>query len=173
MATTFGGFTTNAGEEYPTLKNAGVPVNGTDEVQRLAGTAATGQFKLTFVNPKSGVSKQTADLPALATDAQVQAALLALANMPAGAVVAAGGPLGTANIDITFQGELSGLNIAQLTVQNGTVPLAGGTVTPSTVTPGVEGTKRGAAKGSLLADTVTPGLYQNSGTAEKPTWVEK
>lgn len=172
MGTTLGGFETLAGEEYPTLKNAGVPVNGVDEVQRLAGTAATGQFKATFVNPLSGLSRQTADLPVLATAGQVQTALLALDNMPAAGVAATGGPLGTANVDLTFQNDLSGLNIAQLTIQNGTTPPAGGTITPSTVTPGVEGTKRGAAKASLLSDTTNALLYQNSGTAQKPTWTK-
>lgn len=165
---TLGGFMTNAGT--PDLTNAGPPTDGVDEVQRLVGTATSGQLTLTFINPLTGVSKTTADLAFNAAAAAVQAALLALSNMPAAGVAASGGPLGTGNLDLAFQGDLSGLNIAQLVVANGTVPLAGGTVTPSTVTAGVQGTARGAAKGELLKDTTTPKLYQNAGTPQKPVW---
>lgn len=167
---TLGGFTTLAGTDYPTHSNAGAPTNGVDEVQRLVGTATSGQLKLTFVNPLSGVSQQTANIAFDATAAAVQAALLALSNMPTNGVAGSGGPLGGGNLDLTFQNDLSGLDIAQLTVQNGTVPLAGGTVTPSTVTAGVPGTKRGASKGDLLRDVDTPNLYQNAGTPQKPNW---
>lgn len=169
---TFGGFETLSGTEYPSYQNAGAPTNGVDEVQRLAGTATSGQGRLTFVNPLTGVSKQTGDLGFAASAAAIQAALLALSNMPANGVAVSGGPLGTANVDIAFQNDLSGLNVAQITVQNGTTPLAGGTWTPSTVTAGVSGTSRGAKKGDLLRDTTNALLYQNSGTAQKPIWTK-
>lgn len=167
-----GGFQTNAGTDFPSFENAGVPVNGVDEVQRLTGDVglASGSFKLTFVNPNSGLSRQTAAIAFNATAAQILAALRALDNFPdTGGATVTGGAINTATpVDITFADEFSGLNIAQLVADN--TLLVGGTVVPSTVTAGVLGTKRGAAKGDLLRDTTNAKLYQNQGTAQNPTW---
>jgi hypothetical protein len=171
---TLGGFETLAGTEYPSWKNAGAPTNGVDEVQRLTGGVGitSGSFKLTFINPNSGVSKQTAAIAFDATAAIILAALRALSNFPdTGGATATGGPINSATpVDITFADEFSGLNVAQLVVDNSL--LVGGTITPSTTTAGVPGTSRGAAKGDLLRDTTNAILYQNSGSAQKPTWTK-
>lgn len=165
---TLGGFQTNAGT--PDLTNAGAPVDGVDEVQRLTSTATGGAAAgITFVNPLTGVSKKTGAIPWNAALAAIQAAFDALTNMPAGGVVVSGGPtIDAAPVDLTFAGSLSGLNIAQVVVDN--TGATGGTIVPSTVTAGVQGTARGAAKGELLKDTTTPKLYQNAGTPQKPVW---
>jgi hypothetical protein len=169
---TLGGFVTNAGKSYPTHQNAGAPVNGVDEVQLLTGGAgiSSGSFKLTFINPNTGVSAQTAAIAFNATAAAVLAALQALINFPdTGGATATGGPVNSATaITVTFIDEFSGLNVAQLVADN--TLLVGGTVTPSTTTAGVQGTKRGAAKGDLLRDITNAKLYQNTGSVTKPTW---
>lgn len=169
---TFGGFQTNAGQDYPTLENAGVPVNGVDEVQRLLGAVgiSAGTFTVTFTNPITGAVRTTTPIAFNATAAVILAALRALDNFPdAGGAAAAGGPINSAvPVDITFANEFSGRDVVQMTVNN--AALVGGVVTPSTVTPGVVGTKRGAGKGKLLVDTTNGTLYQNTGTPERPVW---
>jgi hypothetical protein len=171
---TNGGFVTSAGNPLTGggRKNAGAPTGGTDEVQTLTGGVGitSGTFALTFVNPNTGISAKTAAIVFNATAAAILLALQALVNFPdTGGAVATGGAINTATpVTLTFADEFSGLNVAQLVVDN--TLLVGGTVVAATTVPGVAGTGRGAPKGDLLNDTTTPKLYQNTGTATKPTW---
>lgn len=163
-----GGFQVAQGSSV-VLENAGAPTDGVDEVQALDSTATGGSFTITFVNPLNAVSKTTAAIAWNATKAAVQAAMRLLSNMPSLGVVAGGAAtVDAGQITLTYGGDLSGLNIAQVTTDN--TLATGGTVVPSTLTAGVSGTARGAQTGQLLADTTTPKLYQNSGTVNKPTW---
>jgi hypothetical protein len=169
MPVTNGGsvVTAIAGAGAVVAQNAGAPVNGVDEVQSLASTATGGTFALTFTNPLTGVSAKTAPIAFNASAATIQAALRALSNMPTAGVVGAGGPLPTA-VTLTFAGDLSGIDVPIVVADNALA--TGGTAVPSTTTAGVSGTERGRGKGSLLSDTTNAILYQNSGTAQKPTW---
>jgi hypothetical protein len=102
----------------------------TNEAQTLTeGTAITaGTFTLTF----RGATTGTIGTPWSA--ALVQAALEALHTIGAGNVSCTGGPLDTAPITVTFVGQLSGLNVPQLTSNQGGLT---GTFTHATSTPGV------------------------------------
>lgn len=104
---------------------------GTNEVQSLAVTSASGgTFTLTYAG------QTTAAIAYNAAAAAVQSALEALSNIEVGDVVCAGGALGSAPVTITFEGNLAGLNVAQITT---TSSLTGGgaAATVTTSTPGV------------------------------------
>ncbi len=104
---------------------------GTDEVQSLAVTSASGgTFTLTYAG------QTTAAIAYNAAASAVQSALEALSNIEVGDVVCAGGALGSAPVTITFGGSLDGLNVAQITA---TSSLTGGgaAVAVTTSTPGV------------------------------------
>lgn len=167
---TNGGFVTQSVSDKQTLQNAGAPTDGVDAIQSLTSTASGGTFALSFTNPLNGRVAKTAAIAWNATKAAIAAALQALSNMPAAAVIGGGAAtLDAGVVTIAFQGDLSGMVIPILVADNALA--TGGTVVPSTTTAGVEGSGRGAAdKGDLLADTTTPKLYQNSGTANKPVW---
>lgn len=103
-----------------------------NEVQRISvasGAPSAGTFTLTF----SG--QTTAAIPFNATAAQVQAALEALSNINVGDVAVTGGPLPGTPIDVTFQGQYSGTNVPQMTVDN--TGVTGGTYQVTTTTQGV------------------------------------
>jgi hypothetical protein len=86
---------------------------GRDEVQSISvKNADGGQFKLTYRG------QSTADLPFDASAAEVQAALEALPAIGTGSVALTG------NWTVTFQGALGHSNAAQISIQNGTVPLS-------------------------------------------------
>lgn len=116
---------------------AGSYAGGTNEVQRITvtGTPTGGTFTITYNG------QTTEPLPYNATAAQVQAALLALSSVPSGTSIAVtGGPLPGAFVVITFQNQLGGLNVGQMTT---TDSFTGGTSPASavtTTTPGVAGT---------------------------------
>lgn len=102
---------------------------GTNEVQTLTeGTALTaGTFTLSFRG------QTTSALNFNATAAQVQAALEALTAIGSGNVACTGGSLETAPITITFQGQLAGQDVPQLTSNQAGLT---GTFTHATTTPG-------------------------------------
>lgn len=108
---------------------------GTNEVQTVTITGAPtgGTFTLTF----RGAT--TAPLAYNASVAQVQAALEALGSIEAGGVLVAGGPLPGTAITVTFQNQLAGWNVPQMTAAHN---FTGGTtpnVAVTTTTPGVAG----------------------------------
>jgi hypothetical protein len=168
MGITNGGYQTAvAGGVGAPRFNAGAPTSGVDDVQTITGAATGGTYTFTFTNPLSG-KVTTFSVPFNASAAAVQAAMLAMSGFPAGGVVCTGGALGTAPVVCTFGGALSGLPVTVMTVDNSAATGGVGSVVHTTT--GVSGTARGAAKGAILTDTTTPKQYQNTGTAQKPTW---
>lgn len=99
----------------------------TNEVQRVAITGAPtgGTFTLTF----SG--QTTAAIAYNATATAVADALRALSNINNADVEAAGGPLPATAVDVTFQGQYTGTDVAQMTA---TSSLTGGTTPAVSVT---------------------------------------
>ncbi len=112
---------------------------GTNEVQKLtpsvgANEITGGTFTITY----SG--QTTAAIAAIASAAEIQAALEALSNVGAGNIHVSGGPIIADDVFLEFTGALGQQNVAQVTV---TLSLtSGGTaaVTVSTVTGGAVGT---------------------------------
>lgn len=153
------------------LQNAGVPVAGTDEVQTITPDAApaSGTWKLEF----EGFT--TTALVFNVTAAAMAAALNLLPSIGAAGVgVALDG--GTGVYTITF----SGANVAKriqpmITVKENSLLTGGAVAVVMTVaegTPGVSATGLGATPGALLIDTTNKVLYQNTGTAQAPTWTK-
>lgn len=121
---------------------------GTAEVQTVTPTTVTaGTFTLTIVNPVTGISRTTAPIAFNATAAVIQAALEALDNVDAGDILAAGGPINTTAVTLTFYGQFIG-NPAQMTVSNTGLT---GTLAVTTTTAGVAGAADGR---QLLASIV-------------------
>jgi len=115
------------------LQGAPVPAAGTNEVQTVTvtGTPTGGTYTLTFNG------QTTSGIPYNATSSQVQSALVALSNIGAGDVLCAGGPHPGTPITVTFQGDLAGGDVPQMTAS--ATGLTGGTspaVTVTTTTPG-------------------------------------
>ncbi|MEW2402128.1 hypothetical protein [Streptomyces sp. NPDC046862] len=114
------------------LQGAPVPATGASEMQTVTvtGTPTGGTYTLTF----SG--QTTAAIPYNATASQVQSALVALSNIGVGDVLCAGGPHPGTPVTVTFQGNLAGGDVPQMTATGsftgGTTP----TVTVTTTTPG-------------------------------------
>lgn len=99
----------------------------TDEQQLITktGTVSGGTFTITYDG------QTTSAIAYNATNATVLAALEALSNIAPGDVVLYGGPVNTAPLRIVFQGTLKGTNVAQVTVDSGSLT-GGGTYDPST-----------------------------------------
>jgi hypothetical protein len=142
--------------------NAGAPSAGTDEVQSvdITGTPTGGTFRLSMDGAATG------DIAYNANAAAVQSALEAVVGTGNVAVTGT-----NPNFSVAFQGALSQKAVSQVALARN--ELTGGTapsVSTSTDTPGVTGTHREAAKGSLLTDTTNGKLYINTGSAGDPTW---
>jgi len=96
----------------------GYPSSTVNEVQTISfvsGTPTTGTFKLTL----NGETTAAIDFDAPATGVgSIQEALEALASVSAGDVVCAdvGAGLPTESVTVTFQGNLAGMDITQMTV---------------------------------------------------------
>lgn len=149
------------------LRNAGVPGNGTNEVQTLeiTGSPTGGTYRVAF----NGFHTDTIAFNATAT--AVQTALRALRSINGAHVTVTG--TGT-NIDpyvVTFVGNLAKVAVPPITLFENN--LTGGT-TPSVAiveaTPGVTATQRGAAHGVLLVDSTNKKAYINTGTSLEPVW---
>ncbi len=114
-----------------------------NEVQALTrvGNPVAGFFTLSFNG------QTTAALGPNATAAQVQVALLALANIPAGAVNVEGGPALNTPYFVSFRGALANTNVSQLVVNNAS--LIGGFIVPTTRLQGATATP---AAGALVYD---------------------
>jgi hypothetical protein len=114
--------------------------SGNDEVQELRVAATSGSFKLGFANPLTGEElNETAPLPYNASAAEVESALNGLSTISGlgGSVAVSGGPgdpSGSQPYTITFEGNLGGDEVPQLTVsRSGLGPAAiGGTLRCST-----------------------------------------
>lgn len=153
-------------------QNAGTPVNGTNEVQRMTigGTPTGGTFKLAFDGLTTAAITWSATNNTLLTN--IENALEALGNIDGVTVAAVSLTSGIGTLDITF----SGANVGRKAQNLITVPYNDLTGTSPTVavaeqTAGVTATQRGAAPGALLIDTSNGALYQNiSTTPEAPDW---
>jgi hypothetical protein len=153
-------------------QNAGAPVNGTNEVQRMTigGTPTGGTFKLAFNGLTTAAITWSATNNTLLTN--IKNALEALGNIDTVTVAEATITSGIGTIDITF----SGVNVAKMAQNLITVPYNDLTGTAPTVaiaeqTAGVTATQRDAAPGALLIDVTNGALYQNvSVTPEAPDW---
>lgn len=155
------------------ITNAGVPSAGTSEVQTLTigGTPTGGTFALSFEG------KGTGDIAWSATNATL------LANMNtafdaaygAGSVVAAAGTLtaGIGTVTLTFGGARAVQAVATMTVASNALTGTSPTLAIAETTPGVNATAKGAPKGALLVDSTNGTLYQNTGTANAPTWTSR
>lgn len=93
-----------------------------DETQEVTIAASSGTFKLSFENPfGEGSPSQTAAIPYSASAAEVEAALNGLPTIGGlgGSVTVTGGPgnpTGTVPYEITFEGNLTGDDVPQLTI---------------------------------------------------------
>lgn len=154
---------------------AGIPSNGTSEIDTLTIQASTtsGTFTITIANGRT-----SAPITWSATNAtlvaNVDAALEAMTQIGTGGVTTAVGSMtaGIGTITITAAGKNAKMDFPLLSI--GTNSLVGGTApTLTTTTAGVAATFRDARAGALLVDTVTPDLYINdSTTASSPTWTK-
>jgi hypothetical protein len=116
---------------------AASPSGGTNETQTLTsdGAAITGgtlQVRFT-INYNTQIS---AAIAFGANAAAWTAALEAMANIGAGNIVAAGGPIGVAPITLTFQGTLSDLDVGKVEILSALTP-GGAHITVDETTPGV------------------------------------
>lgn len=135
-----------------------LPLRAGAEVQRvtLNGGPTGGTFTLTFDG------QTTAGIAFNAAAAAVQSALEALSNLDPGDIVASGGPLPGAFVDVTFSGtRFTGVNVPLMTIN--TAGLTGGTGgTVTTQTAGGTGT---AASGVFDLYAVRLGLDGFHGVA--------
>jgi hypothetical protein len=154
------------------LQNAGAPVNGTDEIQRLTigGTPTGGTFKLRFDGLTTAAIAWSATNNTLLTN--IETALEALDNIDGVTLAEDSLSSGIGTLDITF----SGVNVAKkaqtlITVADNSLAGTSPTLAIAEQTAGVDATHRGAALGALLVDTTNGALYQNiSTTAQAPDW---
>lgn len=114
----------------------------TSEVQTVTvtGTPTGGTYTLTY----SG--QTTAGIPFNATAAQVKTALEALSNIVPGDVATGGGAHPGTAITVTFGGQFSGDNVAQMTAS--ATNLTGGTTPAVTVTTTTSGGTAAASDGT-------------------------
>lgn len=153
-------------------QNAGAPVNGTDEVQRMTigGTPTGGTFKLAFDGLTTAAITWSSTNATLLSN--IETALEALGNIDGVTMAEASLTSGVGTLDITF----SGANVGKKAQNLITVPYNDLTGTAPTLaiaeqTAGVTATQRDAATGALLVDTTSGALYQNiSTTAQAPDW---
>lgn len=154
------------------VTNAGAPVAGTDEVQTLTigGTPTSGTFKLKFQGLVTAAITWSSTNATLISN--IDTALEALGSIGSGGVTVAAGTLtaGIGTITITFTAQNGKKAVPLLEVASNSLAGTAPTLAIEETTPGVNATRRGAAKGTLLTDTTNGKLYINSGTAAAPTW---
>ena len=103
---------------------------GTAEVQRItiSGSPTSGQFGLIYAGGYS------AAIPWDTTASELEAILEAVDTIGTGNVACSGGPFPGSYIDVTFQGGLSGSNLAEMTVTQGTFSTTTDGGNPATIT---------------------------------------
>jgi hypothetical protein len=164
------GFTAAA----PPILVAGVPSDGTSEVQTLTigGTPTAGTFTITFDGFTTGAITWTATDATLITN--IQTALNALPNLEDGEVTVADTTMtsGIGAATLTFAGNRAKLAV-NLMVATSSLTGTSPTAVITETTAGVTASGRGAAKGRLLINTSAGTLYQNTGTGLSPTWTAR
>lgn len=153
-------------------RNAGAPSAGTSQVWTITigGTPTGGTFKLSLDGLITGAITWSSTNNTLV--ANVDAALEALGNIGTGNVTTAVGTMtaGVGTLTVTATGALVKMLMSNLGVAANNLTGTDPTVEVAITTPGVDATKRGAAKGALLLDTTNGIYYVNTGTAYAPTW---
>jgi hypothetical protein len=164
------------GSEPPEFSAAGVPADGTDEIQTITigGTPETAStFRLAYEGFTTAPIVWHATTGTLI--AHVDAALEALPNIGTAGVTTADVNLssGVGTFTVTFNGDNGKKNVA-LMVGSAFLQSTGvastGTVSVATTTPGVDATSRGTATGSEYTNATTGVRYVNTGTPQAPTW---
>lgn len=153
--------------------NAGVPSNGTSEIQTLTigGAPTAGATSNIKFQTDAGILSAAALWSATNATllANIQTALDALFGTSQ--VVAALGTItaGVGTITLTYSDTLAALNVPALTAVNN---LTGSSPTAviTTTTPGVTATHRGAPSGATVEDTTNGDLYINQSSASAPEW---
>lgn len=156
-----------ANQDGAILLTTGTVASSVTEVVTLTAsdTLVEGTFKLTF----GGV--ETAALAYTATAAQIQAALVAHAQIGAGGVVCTGGPVTDplTPVVITWAGIHAGKDMGAITVTSA-ASLNGKTIGVST-SAGVTGTYRGfPGNNPILLKTDTGIAYYRTGHPNVPQW---
>ena len=134
---------------------------GRDERQLLTVSATAGQFRLTFGGA------QTPDLPFNASEAQITAALEALPTVGKGNAKASFTPSPPKSKQLDFRaGFLAETDLEQITCQDGTTPLSGGTgCSTSTIVDGIPGDLQEYTSGGTLVGTFGQGDLAHARTA--------
>lgn len=154
------------------LKNAGVPGQGTNEIQTLTigGTPTGGTFKLRFE------SQCTTAIPWNATNvtllASIQSALDALTSLGTNGCVAAAGTLtsGIGTITLTFGAVRERQAVETISVFDNSLTGTSPTLANVETTPGVDAAYRGWPVGTAVMDVTNKKLYVNTGTTTLPVW---
>ena len=158
---------------YPRIQS-GVPSAGTNEVQTLTigGTPSGGTFKLKFEGHTTGAITWSSTNATLLSN--INAALDALPNLAASAVVATAGSLtaGVGTVTLTFSGApVNRKAVGLMTVADNSLTGTSPTLAIAETTPGVSATERDAPTGALYVNSATGVVYTNtSTTAGAPTW---
>jgi VCBS repeat-containing protein len=131
---------------------------GVNEVQTIDATGAvSGTFTLTFDG------ETTNALPFNAGAAQIQAALEGLANIGAGDVAVAGGPVNTTAVTITFTGNYAATNVALITGDDSL--LLGSQIVVTTTTQGASPVTQVVYVGSAVTGGTFTLTYEGQTTA--------
>jgi hypothetical protein len=146
-----------------------------DEQQQLNVAASEGSFELGFENPLTGGGKQeTASLPFNASTSEVEAALDALSTIGGlgGSVSVTGGPgngAGSSPYTITFEGNLGGDDVPQLSIDRSALGPAsiGGTLHCSTSTEAKSFEYRWLRNGTPIIGAETPTYTTTAADAGK------
>jgi hypothetical protein len=148
---------------------AGAPSGGTSEVWTLVSDATSGtvQLAITIDNQRQTSAPIAFNAPAAAGGGNIQTILRAMPNVGSTGVTVTGGPLGTADVVVTFGGPLANRPINQPEILSA---LAGGTLVVNETTPGVgrlaQVTKLGAG---LYGLPFTTFLLGYRGSTRQPT----
>jgi hypothetical protein len=158
----------------PPIRNTGVPVAGTNEVQTITigGTPTGGDFLLEFGGHVTGPIAWSSTNSTLV--ANIDAAVEALPNVGTGGVATAVGTMtaGIGTITVTFDG-VNVRRAAQpvMTVRANNLTGTSPTVAVAETTAGVDATARSAGTGAQLINVSTGIIYINtSTTVNQPTW---
>ena len=166
--------TNTIGGAGQTLRNAGAPVNGTNEVQTLtiggAPTAGAGSgVSFSYQGLVSALALWSATNATFV--ANVQAALDGLFGAAATVVAVGTATAGVGTFTITFSGAvLAARNLGAALGVTNAMTGASPTAAVARTTPGVDATHRGASAGQLLVDTINDLAYQNGGVPGAPVW---
>lgn len=171
----FSGFAQEYGRAGRQITNAGVPVNGTNELHTLTfgGTPTGGTFKLTFAGTST-----TAAITWSATNAtlvaNIDAALEAMGAIGTGGVTTAVGTMtaGIGTITVTFDGTNTARRPWGLMTITSSLTGTSPTLADVVTTAGVQPTGgRATELGAILVDTTNGFSYINTGAPPNISWM--